>query len=114
MEVKDLALGQIFVTNNITVCGNYHMFWEVVEVSSRKALVARTSSSYEAINATETYCSPVPDMVSAFSLKVSKDAGGLYIGDTKDKKTLQKMYIKPYNPNVKYINVWDASKLKEK
>lgn len=114
MEIKELGIGQVFVTNNLTACGNYHMFWIVTEATGRKASVSRMGASFEQISKTETITKPIAGIEDGFQLKVSKDSGGLYIGDNKDKKTLQKMYIEPCVFSKTYINVWDASKLKEK
>ena len=102
----------IYVAEIKTRAGVYYRFYDVVEETKRLQYVqAMGIRPYKKLSDKEFEIQPNPSDHYGPMLKVSKDTAGLYI-EGSGKKGLQKTYLnKVYNPEEKYINIFDAKKV---
>ena len=113
IDIKDFTIDDILVTRVDTAAGKNFRFWKVVEKGQRSASVMPMGVISKKIDSISWEVSPDFQSKSDIKIPVHKDTLGAFIGGEAGKKALQKVYFKfTFNPRIKFVNVFDAGKLK--
>lgn len=90
-----MEVGTILVADVKTSAGNYCNFFVVSKIEKRTAYAKRVGITSRKIDKITNMLKPNPSQVYGCEFKIGQDAGGYFVGDNKDKKTINKMYIVP-------------------
>ena len=87
-----MDVGTILVADVKTQAGNYANFFIVSKIERKTFYAKRLGITSRKIDKITNMLSP--DITKQHGeFKISQDAGGYFVGDNKDKKTIKKMYV---------------------
>ena len=98
-----MEVGTILAADVKTSAGNYVNFFVVSSVQKRTLYAKRIGCINTAkVNKTTNFIKPDPTRVFDKEFKISADILGSYVGDNRDAKTINKMYVIPTTANTEY------------